>query len=205
MIDIKGSINYPFEDREWTKKIAIGGIINIIPIVNFIAIGYTLIIFKSFLNKEKPPLPEWKNFGDLFTSGLTIFLICMIYGIIPLFTILIGALFFAIGGIMYLVGGLFWLFGLLGGLIVTFLLPMAIANYITNNRFSNAFEFPIILSKIGDVLSDYIAGFVIMVAMGIGVSIIGIIPVIGWIISMFVGFTLMIISSKIFGEICSNT
>jgi hypothetical protein len=105
---------------------------------------------------------------------------------------------------MYVVGGLFWLLGLLGGLIVAFLLPMAIANYITSNRFSNAFEFPTILSKIGNVLSDYIAGFVIMVAMGIVVSIIGVIPVAGWIISMFIGFTLMIISSKIFGEICSN-
>ena len=60
------------------KKLIIGLIIGIIPIVNFIATGYHLECAKTAMNK-KFKLPDWKNFGKLFVNGFLASVITFIY------------------------------------------------------------------------------------------------------------------------------
>ena len=64
----------PFTD---VKKLLIGIGLSLIPVVNFITIGYFLEC--AGLKKSKPGLPEWNNFGKLFINGFFVFVIGLIY------------------------------------------------------------------------------------------------------------------------------
>jgi len=88
-IDFVEALRRPFSDA---KKLLIGTILGIIPIVNFTVIGYTLT--STGLTKEevgRESLPEWENYVDLFMKGLK----AVILGIIlflPAALVLLGTL-----------------------------------------------------------------------------------------------------------------
>jgi hypothetical protein len=70
-----------FKDEDWIKKILIGGVVGIIPIVNFAAIGYIIQIIRNVRDGQALPLPEWDEFGKYFVDGLWIFLIFLVWSI----------------------------------------------------------------------------------------------------------------------------
>ena len=78
--NITDSLQYPIKD--WIKIIVLG-IILVIPIVNFIGLGYYLRIIKSTLT-GLDDLPYFDHAGELFIDGIKIFIISLIYSIIPL-------------------------------------------------------------------------------------------------------------------------
>jgi hypothetical protein len=78
--NITDSLQYPIKD--WVKIILLG-IILIIPIVNLIGLGYYLRIIKLTLT-GLDELPDFERVGELFIDGIKIFIICIIYSIIPL-------------------------------------------------------------------------------------------------------------------------
>jgi hypothetical protein len=63
--NISDSLQYPIKD--WVKIIILG-IIMIIPIVNFIGLGYYLRIIKSTL-AGLDELPDFEGVGELFIDG----------------------------------------------------------------------------------------------------------------------------------------
>ena len=73
MVDFIEALKRPFSD---IQKFLIGSLLGMIPLVNFIVTGYTLVC-SGFTNikVEKDSLPEWKNYGDLFMKGLVAALI----------------------------------------------------------------------------------------------------------------------------------
>jgi len=80
-MDIGSSFSYMFQDEDWIKKILIGGVVGIIPIVNFAAIGYMIQIIRNVRDGQALPLPEWDEFGKYFVDGLWIFLIFLVWSI----------------------------------------------------------------------------------------------------------------------------
>ena len=80
-MDIGSSFSYMFKDEDWIKKILIGGVVGIIPIVNFAAIGYMIQIIRNVRDGQALPLPEWDEFGKYFVDGLWIFLIFLVWSI----------------------------------------------------------------------------------------------------------------------------
>ncbi|MBP2046716.1 DUF4013 domain-containing protein [Methanobacterium aggregans] len=78
--NIIDSLRYPLKD--WVKLILLG-IILIIPVVNFIGLGYYLRIIKSTL-AGSDELPDFEGVGELFTDGIKFLAVCMIYAIVPL-------------------------------------------------------------------------------------------------------------------------
>jgi hypothetical protein len=68
MVDFVEALKRPFSDG---RKFLIGIVLGMIPLVNFIVIGYKLVStgFTS-VKVEKDGLPEWRNYGDLFIKGL---------------------------------------------------------------------------------------------------------------------------------------
>jgi Protein of unknown function (DUF4013) len=89
--NISDSLQYPVKD--WVKMIILG-IILIIPIVNFIGLGYYLRIIKSTL-AGLDELPDFEHVGELFIDGIKILIVCIIYAIVPL---IFYALSFAFAG-----------------------------------------------------------------------------------------------------------
>ncbi len=67
------AIKRPFTD--WSKLL-IGIIISIVPIVNFMAMGYEIRCAKTASLKK---LPKWDKFGQLFISGVLSAIILLLY------------------------------------------------------------------------------------------------------------------------------
>ena len=78
--NIWDSLQYPHKD--WVK-IVILGIILIVPIVNFIGLGYYLRIIRSTLTGSDE-LPDFEYVSELFIDGIKILIVSIIYGVIPL-------------------------------------------------------------------------------------------------------------------------
>lgn len=202
-------IRFPMEDKDWVMKIIIGGILSIIPIINFISFGYEFKVMKNTISK-KPGMPEWKGFVDLFVKGLIVFVIALIYMIVPL--IIFGAiaglstLSYAIGDltnpyaiVMTILPALF-----VGGLlmlIIGFILPMAISMYAKSDNLNDAFKFSEIFNRIKSIFGEYLVSYIIIMILGLILGLIMLIPVIGWILGAFGTFYLGVLAFNMFGQL----
>ena len=92
-MDLVKAIKAPFSGQDWIKKLIIGGILFMIPIVNFAMVGYVIKYLKNILNGNEST-PEISDFGALFVTGIKAFvgslLLFIPFGII---CIIIGMLF----------------------------------------------------------------------------------------------------------------
>lgn len=89
-MDIGKAFSFVFDDENWIVKLLIGGLIAIIPIVNFAAFGYMVQVVKNVRDGYEPVMPEWSEFGEYFVDGFKVFVGLLAYSI-PL--ILLGCVF----------------------------------------------------------------------------------------------------------------
>ncbi|XRP97470.1 DUF4013 domain-containing protein [Methanocaldococcus sp. 16A] len=194
-MDISEGLKFPMKDKDWTKKVLIGGLLNIVPIVNFISFGYALETMKLITNKNQT-LPEWDEFGSKFVKGLVGAVISMTYLIIP--SIIMLALMFVnktvgliIGFILIIISG--------------FIIPMALANYVAKDSFGAAFEFGEIISRIKSVIGEYIICYIVLIVLYLIVGVISMIPIIGWIIGAILGFYVQLVYAYYFGNLYAKS
>ena len=96
-MDIGKAFSYVFDDERWVTKVLLGGLITIVPILNFAAFGYMLKTARNVAYGNPQPLPEWNDdFGDTFMRGLYAFVINLVY-LIPYFIVVF--LFSCIAGL----------------------------------------------------------------------------------------------------------
>src|SRR3989344_4043515 len=75
-MDLATAIQKPFTD---IKKLLIGIVLSIVPIVNFFSIGFSLESSGLGRNKKSAKMPEWDEWGDYFIKGLFAFVIGLLY------------------------------------------------------------------------------------------------------------------------------
>ena len=206
MVNYKEAFKRPFQD---IKKLLIGTILYIIPIVNFLAIGYQLFCAKSAMKKDYK-LPEWKNWGDLFVKGLLSLIISIIYAI-PIIIIsifVIGTAIFAYFGqgmdsitTLVATAGVGIIILLIIALLTAYITPMAIMAYVSNFNFGNAFNFGIVFKKA--FTGKYLITWLLMLLYGIiGTAIFAFIPVVGGALAGFiVGVTAFTAYGEVYAEI----
>lgn len=85
-MDVGKSFSYISEDDQWVKKLGIGALIGMIPILNFAAMGYQVQIARNVVQGEERPLPAWDEFGQIFMDGLRVVAAMMLY-VLPLMLI----------------------------------------------------------------------------------------------------------------------
>jgi hypothetical protein len=228
-MDIVEEIKFPSTNRDWIQKVLIGGIINIIPIINFLSSGYNLKVMGGAI-EGRSEMPEWRDWGNLFVKGLIAFVISIVYMIIPIGVILIslGGMVFtifsellppflsggaehvysrdpgmAIGAIAGAIGGI--LIGLVLMLIFGFLVPMALAMFIKEDNLGAAFRFGEVISRIRSVFGDYLTVYLILIVLWIILGLFGSVPVLGFFIVMFGGFYIAVIGSNMFGKVYARS
>jgi hypothetical protein len=191
-MDIGKAFSFVFEDERWVSKVLIGGLVALIPIVNFALLGYMLKVAQNVAQGSPRPLPEWSEFGDHFMRGLYGIAIGIVY---QLPTIILYVLFFCVlaaaggaasndrgdgAGAIGVVGlCLFPLIFILaiGGALLSY---AAIARYLATNTLSEAFKFSeviagfranlaawLILLLVG-ILANFVGGLGV-IACGVGV------------------------------------
>ena len=173
-------------------------VLGIIPIVNWIVVGYAARVLREAPGIETPPKLE--RYGEMFVDGAKVFFALLIYMLIP--TILIatgGASVFA--GMLPLQGAVFvpnmmlggtgvilLLVGILLAIILLLLLAVGMAHMIKTGKFGKAFAFGEMLSIIRGIgWGKYIGWIVVLAIISVIVGgAVGLIPYVGWIISAII-------------------
>ncbi len=78
------AFTFAFEDPDWIKKIAIGGVFTLLSallIGVFFVMGYQVRLIRNVANAAPRPLPEWDDLGGIFSDGLAPFGASFVYGL----------------------------------------------------------------------------------------------------------------------------
>ncbi|MBI1880184.1 MAG: DUF4013 domain-containing protein [Chloroflexi bacterium] len=217
-MDIGSAFTYMFDDQDWIKKIAIGGGITLVafiltPILIGLALflplsGYMLETLKSVRDGRPAPLPEWTNFGDLFSKGLMIFVIYLVYNLPAiLFSCVSGGISVAttsqdidpdLASTLGIVSACASCLQVILSLLATALLPGAIIRYAGFDSLGAAFQFAEIFNFIKNNVGDY----VIVVLLGIVTGLIAGFGLILCIVGIFFTFFWSIlVSANLYGQL----
>ncbi|MCW4015941.1 MAG: DUF4013 domain-containing protein [Candidatus Bathyarchaeota archaeon] len=193
-VNLTDSFNYAkllFDDF---GRLIILIILAVIPIVNFIVVGYLGNILKA--PKDSKELPQLEKYGELWIQGLKIFLAIIILMIVPL--ILMGSTLVQIVLTQLSLGGSFisplsgilaislFYIGLLLAFFIGLILAMSIVHMLKKDDFGKIFAFNEILAIIQNIgWGTYILWLaVLFIISGIVTVIMFNIPVIGWILEL---------------------
>jgi hypothetical protein len=182
-------------------------ILNIIPIVNFVVVGYMAKVLEESPDSNEPPKLE--NYGGLWVQGLKVVVLSFIYMIIPVALFVLGFLtsfrypFTAMGlGLTkFMIKGALLI---VGAVIVAFFIAiiyvMALAHMVKNKSFVKGFALNEILNIIKCVgLGKYILWIIALFAIGLIVAVVNSIPYIGWLISLVISPLYMVFLGRSIG------
>ena len=210
-MDIGRAFAYPFEDSDWLKKIVIGGILSLIPIVNFATVGYAIEEMERISRGQWVPLPEWDNFGDKFMNGLIIG-IAVIVWLVPMLVLLGASIVPIVQSLIAdrpsnagLGAGLVAMFlGGIWGFVVSILYPAIAMNFARKRTFGSCFEFSSIVGMVTADPGSYVLGIVAYLGGAILVWLVMQIPLIGWIIGLLGGFYVLLILAGAYGQVLAS-
>jgi hypothetical protein len=156
-------------------------VLSIIPIVNFIVIGYFAEIV--WQNPEEPPKLETSRLGEYFVEGLKVILISLVYFIVPLLLIGIGIVtsgafhpmgMTGIGFLGLLAGGIFFLLGFILLLAIAFIAYPLLGIILRTGDASKIFAFGEAWSLIQTIgLGNYLVILIALLIINLIVSALG--------------------------------
>ena len=158
-MDFAKAFSFVFDDPDWVKKLIIGGIVSLIPVIgSLVALGYMIAVGRNVIRGNPQPLPEWSDFGQMIIDGLYVFVIAIVYTL-PIFLVMCIIMLpaMAIGGAfgdngeMGAIGALgiccFSGFAIIYSIVVGWLfLPAAIARYADTGDMMSALRFGEVLA-----------------------------------------------------------
>jgi hypothetical protein len=231
-MNIGKAFTYAFEDQQWIKKLLIGAVIWIVPILNFAWFGYLVETMRNVGAGIEPPLPEWSdNFGDKFVKGLVLWLANLVYAIPMLIPLCLWMLSFpalmsaaqsgnAEEAISALTGGIGFVVICcvsIYGLILSFITPAIHIQFSHKGSFGSCFQlreiFALVSQNIGNYLTAWLVWLGGSILIGIVISILatvlGLIPCLGWILAMLISGLgsayILVFYSHLFGQISSQS
>ena len=209
-MDIMNAIKKPFTDG---KKFLIGFLLGIIPIVNFIVVGYGLEVIRNTLGNSKK-LPEWKNYGDKFVQGLLAAIIGALYAVpfgivaaiflgVPVMLQIISvaqtgmmdlSIFSGMGVILVLLAVI--------AVITVLLQRAAVVRYAEKKKFSSAFDFSVVFKKAfsGKFISAVIVSTIYGLVLGIVSLVFPKIFGMAFVISGLIGYLVVVTGNTLLAE-----
>jgi hypothetical protein len=183
-MDIGRSFTYMFEDKDWVKKILIGGVVNLIPIVNLAATGYFIEALKNTAEGRELPLPEWgEDFGGKFMKGLMAGIAGFLYAlpimivmgiIMGLTAVIAGSLdddtATTVAAVCPMIG---YCLMFVYMILLMLILPAATVRYALTGQFGAFFRFGDILAFIKANVGGYIIALLVALVAGLIAEIVG--------------------------------
>jgi hypothetical protein len=212
-LDVEELARYPMESDDWLKTVLIGGgalLFSFLLVPLFLVAGYLVETLRAGMAGAETP-PEFDDWGRMLTEGVVASVIGLVYQIVPLAVFL----FFVGGSILAFLsgseaGGGIGLLGLLAGGFLSWLLSIVFAyvgmagitNYAREGTFGAGFD----VGVIGDVATDgsyllaWVYVIVLQLVVGVVVSVLNAVPVLGSIVGVFVSFYALIIAGWLLGN-----
>jgi len=203
-MDIGKAFTFVFDDENWITKILIGGIVLLIPIVNFAVFGYMARVIKNVVDGLDRPLPDWGDFGDHFVRGLMLFLIGVVYMLPVIFLGCLvgmgGALAEESRALSNAVGMLALCLNCLAGLwgfLVALVMPAATIRYALTGEFASAFQF----GQIFGLISANLGNYILVLVLGWLASLLGGLGVIACGVGvLFTAFWAYLVQGHLYGQ-----
>jgi Protein of unknown function (DUF4013) len=179
------AFSYVTEDSEWLKKVGIAGLLMIIPIIGPMAvIGWALELTRRVINGEPDTLPDWSKFSDYLSKGFQGFVIIFAYAL-PIILISGCSQGFAvlpslmkdnqavetITMVVSIVSICFSCVTFLYELVLAFVLPAALSNFVAAGQLGAAFRFNEIFGLLRAAPGPYFMAFLGYIVSGIIASL----------------------------------
>jgi hypothetical protein len=159
------AIRYPWKGEDNLKNVANGGVLTLLGVFllpMFFVLGYGLEVIRRVSDGDVAEPPAWEDWGTLFVDGLKVFVITVVYSLIPaaIFAFAVFSWFVPVvvsngsepsGGLAalgFLVGLLVFLLSMVVALAFAYVVPAAIAAFARTDRLGSAFS-PSQLRSIG--------------------------------------------------------
>ncbi|UNC91455.1 DUF4013 domain-containing protein [Candidatus Contubernalis alkaliaceticus] len=194
-------LKIPFAADRGYIKLLIGALFSAIPLAHFLVDGYRYRLMKDSATGMME-LPEWDSWTELLVNGFLFWLVQLIYLFIPGFM----SIWFFIRVVRQTsnVPGLpeaGLMLSLVLFLLCLFFLPMSWAHFAATGHFSSAFQISFIASRIKAVGARYAAVLLLLAAMWFMLAMLSLIPFVGIIILVVLGFYIRAVSSLLYGEL----
>jgi hypothetical protein len=215
-MDINKSITFVFDDKRWITKILIGGVVLlfsflIIPI--FFLYGYMVKIIRNVMDGLDDPLPEWEKWGLLLKDGFAIVVATLVYTL-PIWILMCCSIlvFLPVGSLegnaadimagigvlaLVLMSCLFILFAIGLALVA----PAITIQYAREGNLSACFRFGEVLGMVRDNIGDILISLLVLFGISFALSLIGIIPIVGWVISFLASIYTIFVTGHLYGQI----
>jgi hypothetical protein len=225
-MDIGKSFSFPFEDKEWLSKLGLGGLISLVPILNFAWSGYMVGILRNVMNNVTEPLPTWEDLDNKFIDGLILFGAGLVYALPILIALCLPLSVMAFSGLLsgnsdmqdiaqtigeaggFLFFGLLCIF-MLYGIVLSVIYPAILVIFAREGTFASCFK----IREVFDLISRNAAAFFtawglsLVAGLGVGLvvglvsSILGFIPCIGWVASLILSFGSGVYISSVYAHL----
>lgn len=154
MIDFSKAFSFPFQTQNWVEKLLLPALVTLIPIFGQIfLLGWYLDVTRRVIHGNDDPLPDL-DLGRQFVEGLKALIISLVYAL-PILVLVVpiilvsaaasnntGQASGAANAGVALVSLCFTAFILVYGLLLAFVLPAALANFVAHEDIAAAFRFP---------------------------------------------------------------
>jgi hypothetical protein len=194
---LSDALSFPRRGDDWLSTLLVGGILTllgflILPV--FVVQGYLVRVLDRAARRERTP-PSFTEWGTLFVDGLKVLVVNLVYGL-PVFVlgvVVFGAAVIIVPGEPMVVdsvepggappvpqstgsGGLLVFVALVAlvallGLVVSYLLPAALANFAREDRLGAAFAFRTVLA--GAFTRDYAVAWLLAMIVGLVGGLVG--------------------------------
>lgn len=189
------SVDYTSKLLSRGAELIVMVIVNIIPIVNFIFVGYCAKVLREGPSKDEPP--KFERFGELFVDGVKVFVVGLLWAIPP---VVVGVLALVLTAPWILMGGMANIARLGGGaLLLAMFLVLVVGICVgvfgvvglmlaaRTGDIAKGFSFQHIMSVINNVgLANHVIWVVVAAVIAFIVGLFGMIPFIGWLIGLVI-------------------
>ena len=164
------ALSFPWKSEGWVSKIAIGCILNLIPLLNLANYGYGMEVTRRVAYGEAEELPAWDQLGRYFVRGLAVGLAAFLYmlpGMLLAGLLLVGTGFedeYAPAAAAIYFG---W------SVILMLMMPIAVLRYALTDQWFTMFDFSWIWSVIGRNLGSYLAILIVGVLLSMLLIVLG--------------------------------
>lgn len=217
MVSFGDAIEYPASDDDWIKTVVIGGVLTflwfLLLVPALIVSGYLVKVMKSTVEGDAEP-PEFDDWGTLLVDGIQVFVIGIIYMIIPIIVWLVtvgGSIVSMMSGTEE--GAIAGLGGILFGLLLYFVLSIVfgyflavgVVNFAYEGNFGAAFSVDALrnVGLNGNFAIAWVGAFVVNFIAAVLLSILNIIPILGFILGIIIGpflsFYVGVVAARLLG------
>lgn len=180
-MDFGKAFSFVFDDEDWIKKIGVGGLISLIPVIGiFLVVGWGVEVTKRVIRDDAETLPDWSDFGGYLTRGFLVFLVAFVYMLPVILIQVCSSIPFlfenvdeTLTTIFTIVTVCFGCLTILYSIAAYLVLPAAVANYAATGEIGAAFKlgeiFKMVRENIGTYALVLLGGIIASLVSSLGV------------------------------------